>query len=207
MLELKSNKYEGKNKEELINKALNELNASNDEVYISTKEEVSGSLFKSKKYILKVVLKQEVIEYVKSYLKELTDMMGLSAQFEVQKRDNYIKVNIISDNSPILIGKNGRTLNAMQDLLKQTLQVKVGVNINVIIDANEYREKKQKNIERLAIKLAKEVRKTKVDVKMDSMNSFERRLVHNALTNFKGVSTISEGEEPNRYVIIKSTEE
>lgn len=207
MLELKSNKYEGKNKEELINKALNELNASNDEVYISTKEEVSGSLFKSKKYILKVVLKQEVIEYVKSYLKELTDMMGLSAQFEVQKRENYIKVNIISDNSSILIGKNGRTLNAMQDLLKQTLQVKVGVNINVIIDANEYREKKQKNIERLAIKLAKEVRKTKVDVKMDSMNSFERRLVHNALTNFKGVSTISEGEEPNRYVIIKSMEE
>lgn len=207
MLELKSNKYEGKNKEELINKSLNELNASNDEVYISTKEEVSGSLFKSKKYILKVVLKQEVIEYVKSYLKELTDMMGLSAQFEVQKRENYIKVNIISDNSPILIGKNGRTLNAMQDLLKQTLQVKVGVNINVIIDANEYREKKQKNIERLAIKLAKEVRKTKVDVKMDSMNSFERRLVHNALTNFKGVSTISEGEEPNRYVIIKSMEE
>lgn len=207
MLELKSNKYEGKNKEELTNKALNELNASIDEVYVNTKEEVSGSLFKSKKYILKVVLKQEVIEYIKSYLKEVTEKMGLSAQFEIQKRDNHIKINIISDNSPILIGKNGRTLNAMQDLLKQTLQVQVGVNINIIIDANEYREKKQKNIERLAIKLAKEVRKTKVDVKMDSMNSFERRLVHNALTNFKGVSTISEGEEPNRYVIIKSTEE
>lgn len=207
MLELKSNKYEGKNKEELTNKALNELNASIDEVYLSTKEEVSGGLFKSKKYILKVVLKQEVIEYIKSYLKEITEMMGLGAQFEVQKRDNHIKINIVSDNSPILIGKNGRTLNAMQDLLKQTLQTQVGVNINVIIDANEYREKKQKNIERLAIKLAKEVRKTKVDVKMDSMNSFERRLVHNALTNFKGVSTISEGEEPNRYVIIKSTVE
>ena len=64
MLELKRNKYEGKNKDELINKALNELNASIDEVYMSTKEEVSGSLFKSKKYILNVIVKQEVIQVV-----------------------------------------------------------------------------------------------------------------------------------------------
>ena len=207
MLELKNKIYEGKNKDELINKALNELNASTDEVYMNINEEVLGGLFKSKRYSLSVILKQDVIEYIKSYLKSLTDLMGISAQFEIQKRDNYIKINIISDNSSILIGKNGRTINAMQDLLKHSLQVKVGMNINIIIDTNEYREKKQKNIERLAIKLAKEVRNTKVEVKMDCMNSFERRLVHNALTNFKGVTTISEGEEPNRYVIIKPIEE
>ena len=125
----------------------------------------------------------------------------------MKKRENYIKVNMISDNNSILIGKNGRTMSSLQTLLRNSLQNKLGTKINVILDANDYKEKQQKNIERLAVKLAKEVRKTKVEVKMDSMNSYERRLVHNALTNFKGVTTISEGEEPNRYVIIKPIEE
>ena len=133
--------------------------------------------------------------------------MGLNVEFEIQKRENYIKVNMISDNNSILIGKNGRTMSSLQTLLRNSLQNKLGTKINVILDANDYKEKQQKNIERLAVKLAREVRKTKVEVKMDSMNSYERRLVHNALTNFKGVTTISEGEEPNRYVIIKPIEE
>ena len=207
MLELKNHKYEGKNKEELIKNALKELNASTNEVYYSVKEEVSGGLFKSKKYQLTISLKDEVAEYVKLYLKEITNLMGLNVEFEIQKRENYIKVNMISDNNSILIGKNGRTMSSLQTLLRNSLQNKLGTKINVILDANEYKEKQQKNIERLAVKLAKEVRKTKVEVKMDSMNSYERRLVHNALTNFKGVTTISEGEEPNRYVIIKPIEE
>lgn len=207
MLELKNHKYEGKNKEELINNALKELNASTNEVYYSVKEEVSGGLFKSKKYQLTISLKDEVAEYVKLYLKEITNLMGLNVEFEIQKRENYIKVNMISDNNSILIGKNGRTMSSLQTLLRNSLQNKLGTKINVILDANDYKEKQQKNIERLAVKLAKEVRKTKVEVKMDSMNSYERRLVHNALTNFKGVTTISEGEEPNRYVIIKPIEE
>lgn len=207
MQELKNHKYEGKNDEELLNNALKELNASTNEVYYDIKEEISSGLFKSKKYFLTITLKDSVVDYIKSYLKEITELMGISAQFEIQKRDNFIKVNIISDNSSILIGKNGRTMTSLQNVLRQSLQSKLGITINVIIDANDYREKKQKNIERLAIKLAREVRKTKVEVKMDSMNSFERRLVHNTLTNFKGVTTISEGEEPNRCVVIKPVEE
>ncbi len=207
MLELKSHKYEGKNSDELLNKALSELNASSNEIYYNLKEEVTGGLFKSKKYFLNVALKDDVVEYVKAYLKELTDLMNLKVEFETSKRENYIKINMISDNNAILIGKNGRTIESLQLLLKQSIQSKLGIKINIILDSNGYKEKQQKNIERLAIKLARDVIKTKVEVKMDSMNSYERRLVHNALTDFKGVTTISEGEEPNRCVIIKPTEE
>lgn len=207
MLELKSKVYEGKNGEELLNKALSELNAATNEVYYSVKEEVTGSIFKSKKYILNIILKDDIVEYIKGYLKELTDLMGIKVEFETQKRENYIKVNMVSDNNAILIGKNGRTMSSLQTLVKQSIQNKLGIRVNVILDANEYKQKQEKNIERLAIRLAKDVRKTKIEVKMDSMNSYERRLVHNVLTNFKGVTTISEGEEPNRYVIIKPTEE
>lgn len=206
MLELKSKTYEGKNKDEVLNKALTELNASETEVYYDVKEEVSGGLFKSKKYVVNVVLKEDVAEYIKYYLKEITSLMGIEVEFETQKRESYIKVNMISDNSSILIGKNGRTMSSLQDLLRQSIQSKIGIRVNVILDTNDYKEKQQRNIERLAIKLAKDVVKTGIEVKMDRMNSFERRLVHNKLTNFKGVLTESIGEEPNRCVVIKPTE-
>ena len=206
MLELKSKIFEGKNKEETLNKALTELNASENEVYYDIKEETSGGLFKSKKYAINVSLKEDIVEYIKSYLKEITSLMGINVEFETQKREKYIKVNMISDNSSILIGKNGRTMSALQDLLRQSIQSKLGARVNVILDANEYKQKQEKNIERLAIKLAKEVVKSGVEVKMDRMNSYERRLVHNKLTNFKGVVTESTGEEPNRCVVIKPVE-
>ena len=203
MQELRINKIEGKNKEEILNDALKKLNASTNEVYYDIKETTSGTLFKSKKYVLNILLKEDIVEYIKSYLKEVTDLMGVKVEFETQKRENYIKVNMISDNNAILIGKNGRTILALQNLIRQSINSKTGIRVNVLLDANEYKEKQQKNIERLAIKLAKDVRKTKLEVKMDPLNSFERRLVHNALTDFKGVTTQSEGEEPNRRVVIK----
>lgn len=206
MLELKSKTYEGKNKEEVLNKALACLNASETEVYYDVSEEVAGGLFKSKKYMVTIVLKEDVVEYIKSYLKEVTSLMGIEVEFETQKRENYIKVNMISNDSSILIGKNGRTMSSLQDLLRQSIQSRTGIRVNIILDTNDYKEKQQRNIERLAVKLAKDVVKTGIEVKMDKMNSFERRLVHNRLTNFNGVTTISEGEEPNRCVVIKPTE-
>ena len=77
MLELKNKVFEGKNKEELLNKALNELNASQDEVYYNVEETVSGGLFKSKKYTLNIILKEDVVEYAKNYLKNVLDLMGI----------------------------------------------------------------------------------------------------------------------------------
>ena len=207
MQKLRNKIYEGKNQEEILNKALSDLNASKEEVYYSFSEEVTGNIFKTKKFKLNIILKDDLIEYVKLYLKEVIELMGIKAEFETQKREKYIKINMLSDNNAILIGKNGRTMASLQTLLRQTIHSKLNINVNIILDANEYKEKQERNIERLAKNLAREVRKTKVDVKMDSMNSYERRLVHNALTNFKGVTTKSEGEEPNRYVVIKAVEE
>ena len=205
MQKLKKYSYEGKNETEVLNKALSELNASKEEVYYDINETVSGGLFKSKKYLVTVVLKEDLLEYIKSYLKEVTNLMGIDAELEIIKKENFIKVNMLSDNSSILIGKNGRTMSSLQDLLRQSVK-KNGIKVNIILDANDYKEKQQKNIERLAVKLAKDVVKTGIEVKMDRMNSYERRLVHNRLTDFKGVTTISEGEEPNRCVVIRPVE-
>ena len=133
--------------------------------------------------------------------------MGFNVNVEIKNKDSIPKYIIFSDNDALLIGKNGKNLKALSTLVSQHLNNELGKNYKFTIDINEYKEKREKSIERLAKNIAREVRNTKVEAKMDSMNSYERRIVHNILTNFKGVYTESEGEEPNRYVVIKPKEE
>lgn len=197
--------YEGKNVEELTLQALKELNVKEDEMITEIKEETVG-LLKKKKYTLNIVLKSDVLEYSKEFVKNIAEGMGLNdVVLETQRTDNYIKITIHSENSSILIGKGGRTLSSIQTLLRASLTNKTNMFINVILDVENYKIRQEHNIERLAKKLAKEVIKTKEPITMDSMNSYERRLVHSALSNFKGITTESEGEEPNRKVVIKPT--
>ena len=197
--------YEGKNLEELTLQALKELNVKEDEMLTSIKEETVG-LLKKKKYTLTVVLKSDVLAFSKEYLKTLVEGMGLSVNFETLRKDNYLKVILHPDNTSILIGKEGRTLSSIQNVLRAVLTKETGMHINIILDVENYKEKSQKHIERLAKNLAREVQKTKEPVRMDSMNSYERRLIHEVLKDFKGITTESEGEEHNRAVVIKPVE-
>ena len=107
----------------------------------------------------------------------------------------------------VLIGKDERTLNALTTIIKQSIYNQIGTYYNFVLDVSEYKEKQQFFIERAAKKTAKEVARTKVEAKLEPMNSYERRIVHNVLTNFKGVYTESEGVEPHRYVVIKPAKE
>lgn len=197
--------YEGKNLNELKEKAFSELNASENELYIRETEEVKG-LLKTKKYKLEILTKDDVVKYIKNYIIDVAKNMGITVNIEAKKRENYIQINLFSENSSILIGKNGRTMESLQYLIKNSIFNKTGFKINVILDVEDYKEKINKHLEYNVKKIAREVRKTGVDAKLDPMNSYERRIVHNAVNEIKGVSTISEGVEPNRYVVIKKDE-
>lgn len=199
---MKLYKYEGKTEEELVLKALNELDVKDDELIYTSKEEVTG-LLKKKKITLKVVLKTDVIEYSKKYIKMIVEAMGLSINVETKRKESYILIKMNSDNNSILIGKNGKTLDSLQILVRQAIFSQTGIFVNIILDVEDYKEKHQRSIEYLSKKLAKEVVQTQIEIKMDTMNSYERRLVHEVLRNFKGVKTESEGIEPNRCVVIK----
>ena len=198
--------YEGKNLNELKEKAFSELNASENELYIRETEEFKG-LLKTKKYKLEILTKDDVVKYIKNYIIDVAKNMGITVNIESKKRENYIQINLFSENSSILIGKNGRTMEALQYLIKNSIFNKTGFKINVILDVEDYKEKINKHLEYNVKKIAREVRKTGVDAKLDPMNSYERRIVHNAVNEIKGVSTISEGVEPNRYVVIKKDEQ
>ncbi len=194
--------YEGKTEEELVLKALNELEVKEDELLYTVKEETTG-LLKKKKLILNVVLKTEVLEYSKKFLKQIVQAIGLELNIETKRKENHILIKLHSNNNSILIGKNGKTLESLQVILRQSIYVKTGIHANIVLDVEDYKEKHQRSIEFLAKKLAKEVVQTQIEIKMDSMNSYERRLIHEVLKDFKGVKTESEGEEPNRCVVIK----
>ena len=198
--------FEAKTLEDAKAKALEELNVTEDEI-ISTHEEKKGKLFKSSTVLFKAIKISNIADYIKENLKELLENMNIEAQFETNVRNSQINIKMYSDKNNILIGKNGQTLMAIQTILRQQVYNQINIYPHILLDVENYKEKKLTNLERNAKKIAREVMKTKIDVKLDNMNSYERRIIHNALSEFKNISTTSEGEEPNRHIVIRYKKE
>lgn len=191
-------KYEGKNIDLLKEQCNNELK----DAYMVSKELESG-LFKGKKYQLEAITKEEIISSIKSFIKELSKNMNLEINSEIRIEENNINILLVSDNNNILIGKDGKTLNAIQLILRQSFKKLNQFDLRIIVDVSNYKAKKLKNLEYEVKKICKEVLKTKVEVKLDPMNSYERRQVHSIVALFDELQSISYGEAPNRYTVIK----
>ena len=98
-------------------------------------------------------------------------------------------------------------MDSITTIVKQVVHKELGTYFNLTIDIGEYKVQQQKRIESLAKRVAREVGKSKIATKLDPMNSYERRLVHTTLADYPKVITESEGEEPNRFVVIKPKED
>lgn len=204
---MEKHNYYGKTKEEAIQTAKEELQELEENLIIKELETTKGGLFKSKKVGIEVIEKREVTKYIKEFLIKLLKLMGLTVNIEVKNKDRIPNYIIFSDNDALLIGKNGKNLKALTIIVSQHLTKELGESYKFAIDVNEYKEKREKSLEILAKKIAREVATTKIEAKLDSMNSYERRIIHNTLSNNKKVYTESEGEEPNRYVVVKPRED
>ncbi len=198
---MKQNNYEGPTKAEAITKALNDLKINEEDLMIEILEERTGIIKKS--VLIKAVDSNELIDYIKETIMEILKLMNINANLEVRKRDKSISIKMFSDNNNILIGRNGKTIQSLQTIIKQLVGNIIRSDWNILLDVENYKEKRIKRIEYLARRIARDVGNTKVETRMDSMNSYERRIVHEALSKDRYVTTESEGEEPNRYVVIK----
>ena len=198
-------KFQAKNSEGLLEKALNELNLKEQDVITNSYEE-KGGLFTGKKYTLEIVKLSDVAEVGKDVLNELLSGIGINANIETKIRDGQIKYEIFSQSNSLLIGKKGHILDAIQVYVRQAIYNAVDLYINVSVDVEKYKEKQNYFLEKKVKKIARDVTLSKVDVKLDPINSYERKVVHSALQGFKYIKTESEGEEPNRCVVIKYTE-
>lgn len=198
--------FEGKEEKEVLNQALEGMGLTPEDVmYYVTKSK--GGLLKKEVVSVHIATYDNIIAYIKEFLENILKDMGLSVTFESKIRDKQITIKMYSDNNKILIGRNGQTLQALTTIVKQVVYNNINNYPYLILDVENYKEKKIKYLERLAKNIAREVASTKNPVELENMNSYERRVVHNILTDNPDVYTESVGVEPERHVVIKPKED
>ena len=192
--------FEAKNDQEAEEIAVSLLKVSSDRIAVNFTEELENGLNRYEATI-DVLLALEGKKYLQKILAEL----NIDAKMEVRtitgKPELYF--TIASEENPLLIGKEGRTLEAIQTILRSLLQEFVDEKLVVSVDIGNYKENRKKQLETLAVKIAKEVSKTKITASLKPMNPFERRVIHTKLSDWKHIETESIGEGENRHLTIK----
>ncbi len=196
----------GKNVEEAIKLALDELGVSIDAVDVEILEEPTRGLLGiigNKQALVRVQVKALPEEIASQNLQVLLDGMKIDYEIEkVEVKDGVIRINIIGKDMGLLIGRKGETLNAVQFILGLIVNRKLEERVRVVLDVEDYRLRKEDSLTSLALNLSDKVKQTRRSVVMRPMSPHERRVVHTALQGDPEITTFSQGEEPNRKVII-----
>ncbi|MCR5481766.1 MAG: protein jag [Clostridia bacterium] len=138
-----------------------------------------------------------------TFIKEVTEKMNLNLDIRAKQNDECILIDIQGKDSGTIIGKRGQTLDALQYLTSLVVNKNKEKYMRVVVDAENYRSKRERTLEQLANRLADKVQRTKKSVRLEPMNPYERKVIHATLQNNANINTRSEGEEPYRRVIIE----
>lgn len=194
-------KFTGKTLEEALELASKELNVEASSINYEILEEKKG-LFK-KTCTIGVSELADVIEYAENYIKNVCVALGLEPAIKTFYRDELIKILIETNHNSLLIGKNGATLQSLNELTKLALSTKYKKKYRILLDIGEYKDKKYSKVISIAKRACKEVLRTHIDIKLDPMTPDERKKVHNALAGYKNIKTESSGDGKDRAIIIK----
>lgn len=142
--------------------------------------------------------------FVAQNVRQIIELLGVSASAEVSREENKFFVDISSQDSPLLIGKYGVNLESLQFILAIRLKTLSGNdNFEVLVDVDNWRKNREEKLEKMAFSIADKVTQNGNSESLYNLKPYERKVIHAALTDHPTVTTISEGEEPNRYLIIK----
>ena len=220
----------GSTVEEAIDRALEMLGATDDEVEIKVLSE-GGDMVRRQEARVRVRLRdertaedlavedeeagdedgygppgaadfEEQAAAAEDFLQGLIEAMGLDADVTASTTTEAAVVELIGPELGLLIGRRGATLEALQEVTRAAVQRRTAGRAWVNLDIEGYRARKRAMLERRARTTAARVRKSGRPQALEPMPAFERKVIHDALTDFRGVGTSSEGEEPNRYVVI-----
>ncbi|EGC91585.1 KH domain-containing protein [Turicibacter sanguinis] len=195
--------FEGKVMNDILIAAKNHFHQDQQQLIINVLEEKKG-IFGLGAYIkAEVSLNLDPIEEGKKYLLQLLNDFNLTGTVEIIPSKQSITFNVNSDNNGLIIGREGKTLQSIQVLTSQVVNQYTSKHLKVLVDIGSYKENQIKKLEALAKKTAKEVLHSKIDAKLDPMNAYDRRIIHNTLSDWKNIQTVSNGVEPNRYLTIK----
>ncbi len=194
----------GKTVQEAINSALEELGVERDAVDVEIIDEGAKGLFGigSKSARVKVTVKDAPAEDGVGFLKSIFQKMNVNVDIEKIEDEDSIQLKITGKDSGIIIGRRGETLDALQYLTSLVVNKKSENYKRVTIDIENYRQKREETLVKLAERLADRVVKYRRNVSLEPMNPYERRIIHSTLQNNNYVETYSVGEDPNRKVVI-----
>lgn len=195
----------GKTVEEAIDAALRQLGVPRQFAEIEVLEQPSRGLFGifgPKMAKVRVTVKKDRTGFAREFIETVAKHLGVPVMVEVSERERAIEVHIDGEDTGLLIGRRGQTLEALQFLVNVAAGKIDGERKRIILDVSRYRQRRIQFLERLARRTAQRVRNTGRRAALEPMSAMERRVVHTALSGFKGVRTESEGEEPFRRVVI-----
>ncbi|WP_374718677.1 RNA-binding cell elongation regulator Jag/EloR [Parageobacillus toebii] len=192
--------------DEAVQLALQQLGVSRDRAEITVLDEGRKGLFGifgSRPAVVKAKLMIDPVEEAELFLKNVVKQMGVTAaKIEKQQDGKRVTFMITGEQVGLLIGKHGQTLNSLQLLTQLVANRYAKEYVSIIVDAENYRERREKTLIQLAQKLAEKAIKTGKEVKLEPLPAHERKIIHNALANYKKVTTYSVGEEPHRYIVV-----
>lgn len=213
----------GKNVNEAVTAALQELNVPESKVKVEILEEGSKGLFGiigSKYAKVRVSYVEEVeqieedevydeaegelsvLEKGEAFINDILEKMGVEAQVTASQKDFGIAYDISSEDMAIIIGRRGETLDALQYITSLVVNKGQDDYRRVVLNVENYREKREESLQKLAKRLAEKVVRYRRDITLESMNPYERRIIHATLQNYRNIKTYSIGEEPSRKVVI-----
>jgi spoIIIJ-associated protein len=195
----------GQNVEEAVKSALAQLNTTKDRTEVSIIDEGKKGIFGifgSRPAIVKVTVKADPIEEAKNFLVSVSEQMGVSVKVDIIKEGKNVSFNLSGEKIALLIGKRGQTLNSLQYLTQLVINRFHEQYLNVTVDAEDYRKRRNDTLIQLAGRLAIKAVKTGQNVALEPMPSYERKVIHTALVENKKVKTFSDGSEPHRHIVI-----
>ena len=192
--------YTGKTVEEALELAAEEQGVAVDELIYSVSDKKKGIF--GKKLIVEVYDFSDIVRFAEDYVLNVIDNLGIESTLHTVLDNDIIRITIDSTHNPILIGKNGKTLQALNELTKLAVSNHFKKRFRILLDINGYKDEKYFRLKKLARKLAHEVQKTKTTYTFEAMPADERRIIHNACSGMPNIRTESTGEGTHRQVQI-----
>lgn len=195
----------GQTVEEAVESALAQLNTTKDRTDVAIIDEGKKGIFGifgSRPAVVKVTVIIDPIEEAKKFLLQVSEQMGAPIDIEVKRDGKQVLFVMTGEKIALLIGKRGQTLNSLQYLTQLIINRFSTQYLTVILDAEDYRNRRNDTLIQLAHRLALKAIKTGKDVALEPMPSYERKVIHTALSNNKRVKTFSDGSDPHRHIVI-----
>ncbi len=170
-------------------------------------EQKSGKLVESKKKNQEKQGKKPSLEKIAEFIKRTVEAICIGENITVEVDERNLKLSVYGEDLAIAIGKGGKNIEALEYLANIVSARKNLLQKNILIDIKDYRKNKAEKIRKTALKLARKAIKEGRKIKLKPMSSFDRKIIHNTLANFKEIRTKSKNEEPNRRIIIYPVKE